>query len=83
MVDFWRLSWRVISAGASSPEQEKRVCRYSAFFYEDRVWDAKCPIGTPTIERVVVRHLVISYYLVDLWALWIQSIDPHLLLGPP
>ena len=64
-------------------EQEKRVCRYSAFFYEDRVWDAKCPIGTPTIERVVVRHLVISYYLVDLWALWIQSIDPHLLLGPP
>ena len=46
-------------------DHEKRVCRYSAFFYENRVWDPQCPIGTPTVETVVVRHLVISYYLVD------------------
>lgn len=46
-------------------EHEKRVCRYSAFFYEDRVWDKTCPIGSPSIEQIVVRHLVISYYLID------------------
>lgn len=46
-------------------DHDKRVCRYAAFFYEDRVWDKTCPIGTPSIEKLVVRHLVISYYLAD------------------
>eukprot|EP00595_Chromulina_sp_UTEXLB2642_P000719 CAMPEP_0196761390 /NCGR_PEP_ID=MMETSP1095-20130614/609_1 /TAXON_ID=96789 ORGANISM="Chromulina nebulosa, Strain UTEXLB2642" /NCGR_SAMPLE_ID=MMETSP1095 /ASSEMBLY_ACC=CAM_ASM_000446 /LENGTH=826 /DNA_ID=CAMNT_0042110867 /DNA_START=24 /DNA_END=2505 /DNA_ORIENTATION=- len=46
-------------------ENEKQVCRFYGYFYDERVWDDSTPLGVPTIERDMVRKLTIYYYLYD------------------
>lgn len=46
-------------------DESKVVCRYEAFFKEDRVWDRNTAIGNPVIESEIVRNLQISYYVID------------------
>jgi hypothetical protein len=46
-------------------ETDKLVCRFYGYFYDERVWAKDTPLGTPDIEKEIVRKLTIYYYLHD------------------
>lgn len=46
-------------------EAEKIICRFYGYFYDKRVWATDTPLGTPNIEKDIVRKLTIYYYMVD------------------
>lgn len=46
-------------------ENDKVVCRFYGYFYDDRVWASDNPLGVPTIENEMGRRLTILYYVDD------------------
>lgn len=44
-------------------EFDKQVLRFYGYIYVDRTWELNGPLGDPSIETAMCRHLTIFYYL--------------------
>jgi hypothetical protein len=44
---------------------EKQALRFYGQFSEQRPWESNHPLGAPKVEKEIIRHVTITYYIED------------------